>query len=111
MNARVSETIALHVIHIASKSYCQLKVFVHACQVKMTGVNKNFKTSPHTEGTCLGTSSCVRQALRLFPLIAKPNSHARCENFPPITIFESTRKALAASLRLPFCDEWKRVFR
>ena len=26
-----------------------------------------------------------------FPLIAKPNSQARCENLHPITIFESTR--------------------
>ncbi len=24
-----------------------------------------------------------------FPLIAKPNSHARCENFHPITIFKT----------------------
>ena len=39
-----------------------------------------------------------------FPLIAKPNSQARCENFYPITIFET----LAASLRVGYCDEWKR---
>ena len=33
-----------------------------------------------------------------FPLIAKPNSQARCENFHPITIFESTRCELASWL-------------
>ena len=38
-----------------------------------------------------------------FPLIAKANSQARCDNFQPITIFESTRCELAG-----FCDEWKR---
>jgi hypothetical protein len=38
--------------------------------------------------------------------MAKANSHARCENFHPITIFE----ALAARLRVGFSDEWKKVF-
>ena len=33
-----------------------------------------------------------------FPLIAKANSQARCENFHPITIFESTRYELASWL-------------
>ena len=44
-----------------------------------------------------------------FPLIAKPNSQARCENFhlSQITIFE--KHLLAASLRVSFCDEWKRL--
>ncbi len=37
-----------------------------------------------------------------FPLIAKANSQARCENFHPITIFESTR------CELGFCDMWKK---
>ena len=41
-----------------------------------------------------------------FPLIAKANSQARCDNFQPITIFESTRCELAG-----FCDEWKRGLR
>ncbi len=36
-----------------------------------------------------------------FPLIAKPNSQARCENFYPIRIFESTRCEL---LRVGFCE-------
>ncbi len=34
----------------------------------------------------------------LFPLIAKDNSQAHCENFHPITIFESTRCELAIEL-------------
>ncbi len=39
-----------------------------------------------------------------FPITAKANSQARCENFHPITIFESTRCELASWL----CDVWKR---
>ena len=39
-----------------------------------------------------------------FPLIAKANSQARCENFNQSQYL----KALAASLRVDFCDEWKR---
>ena len=33
-----------------------------------------------------------------FPLIAKVNSQARCENFHPITIFETNRCELASWL-------------
>ena len=33
-----------------------------------------------------------------FPLIAKANSQARCENFHPITICESTRCELAFAM-------------
>ena len=33
-----------------------------------------------------------------FPLIAKANLQARCENFHPVTIFESTRYELAPAM-------------
>jgi hypothetical protein len=35
-----------------------------------------------------------------FSLITKPNSHARCENFHPITIFERTRCKISSWLLL-----------
>ncbi len=41
-----------------------------------------------------------------FPLVAKVNLQARCENFHPVTIFKSTH----ASLRVGFCDESERGF-
>ncbi len=45
-------------------------------------------------------------SLTLFSTHRK--KQARCENFHPITIFKS---ALAVSLRVGFCDEWKRGLR
>ncbi len=45
------------------------------------------------------------EGLRLFPLIAKPNSQA-ARTF----IQSQYLKAFAASLRVGFCDEWKRDF-
>jgi hypothetical protein len=51
-----------------------------------------------TNQVCCNTAAILGTFKGSFPLIAKPNSQARCRKFHPITIFESTRCKLASWL-------------